>query len=211
MLEELVDMTGFVTPQLAPRAGDEALHVRFYMRPRKDERASEEQGRPVYVSTEYVFIGSPGDKLSSPDRKATKWDKARFAAQYAAFKQGGAETVVGTPLSKWPLIEAHQVEEMKHFNVFTVEQLATMPDGNIHNIGNISLLKKQAADYLAFAKGNAPAVQLRAELDKRDAMMEAMQAQMNEQAALISELSRKRTEAAQPAEAVEVRVKPTKK
>lgn len=168
--------------------GDEALFVRFRSHPRKDEAASQKEGRPIFKSVEYVSISSPGDKFNQIDRPAYRYDKQRFRRQYQAFKAHQQDQSSGTPLSKWPLMDAAQVEELKYFNVHTVEQLALMPDGNIPNVGNISHLKRQAIDFLELAKGNAPLVQMRSELEKRDGMLEAMQRQMEEQNRIIREL-----------------------
>ncbi len=164
----------------APNKGDEALFVRFYKHPHQDEKATAEAGRPIFVDVEYVSIAASGDKFNVVVRPATKKDKARFRRQYKMFQENASESTVGTPLTRWPLIQAAQVEELKYFNVRTVEQLASMPDGNIPNVGNISKLKKQAQDFLEFAKGQAPAVQLRNELEKRDTEIAALRAQMQE-------------------------------
>lgn len=170
--------------------GDEALAVRFYTRPRRDEAASLREGRPIYRDVEYVIVAPPGEKLNISDHPATDKDRRRFPRQYAAFKANAkADGVVGTRLSEWPMVSASQVEELKYFNCHTVEQLAAMPDGNLANVGSITALKKQAQDYLALAKGSAPTVQLRAELDQSRVMLEAMQRQMAEQAAIIAQLS----------------------
>jgi hypothetical protein len=178
----------------APNKGDEALFVRFRMHPKKDQTETEKQGRPIFKSIEYVSISSPGDKFNGIDRPATLKDKRRFKRQYQAFKENQGDILTGTPLAHWPLMDAAQVEELKYFNIRTVEQLAAMPDGNIPNVGNISHLKKHAVDYLAVAKGNAPTIQLRAELEKRDNMLEAMQRQMAEQAKELARLSARHAE-----------------
>jgi hypothetical protein len=177
-----------------PNKGDEALFVRFRMHPVKDDAATKEAGRPMFKNVEFVTISGPGDKFNQIDRPASLYDKRRFRRQYQALKANAEDTGSGTPLSKWPLIDAAQVMELKYFSVHTVEQLALMPDGNIPNVGNISHLKKNAVDFLALAKGNAPLVQMRGELEKRDQMLSAMQVQMDEQAKLIHELSTKKTE-----------------
>lgn len=172
-----------------PDAGDEALLVRFHLVPKQDAVATAKEGRPIYRDVEYVTISPPGERFNVPDKRATDYDRRRFRRQYAAFKSGQGETLHGTPLSKWPLMSAAQVEELKYFHVRTVEALATMPDGNIPNVGNISHLKKLAVDYLEIAKGQAPAIQLRAELEKRDETLGALQRQMAEQAAVIARLT----------------------
>lgn len=188
-LEEISLDESWLISTDAPSKGDAALFVRFRLHPKKDDKATAEAGRPIYKNVEYISISAAGDKFNQVDRPATRSDKLRFRRQYKAWKDHQEDSADGTPLSKWPLIDAAQVEELKHFNIHTVEQLALMPDGNIPNVGNISHLKKHAVDYLALARGSAPTVQLRNELEKRDALMAAMQRQMDEQARLIQQLS----------------------
>jgi hypothetical protein len=191
MLDEITLDENWLLSTDAPDKGDAALFVRFRMAPKKDEVETQKQGRPIFRNVEYVSISSPGDKFNQIDRPATQRDRQRFRRQYRAFKENQEDSSAGTPLAKWPLVDAAQVMELKYFNVHTVEQLALMPDGNIPNVGNISHLKKHAVDYLAAAKGNAPTVQLRAELEKRDAMLEAMQRQLAEQSQMIAQLGNK--------------------
>jgi hypothetical protein len=199
MLDEIELDDTWLNANEAPTKGDNALFVRFRMHPKKDEVATKAEGRPIFKSVEYISIGSPGDKWNHVDRPATAKDRVRFRRHYRAFKENVEDQQSGTPLSKWPLMDAAQVEELKYFNVRTVEQLALMPDGNIPQVGNISHLKKHAVDFLAMAKGTAPATQLRAELEKRDAMLEAMQRQLSEQSAALAKMQAK-AQAAVPAE-----------
>lgn len=202
MLDEITLDENWLMATDPPNKGDQALFVRFRMHPRKDEAETKAQGRPIYRNVEYVSISSPGDKFNQVDRPARQPDKQRFRRQYRAFKENQEDAGSGTPLSKWPLVDAAQVAELKHFNVHTVEQLAMMPDGNIPNVGNISHLKRHAVDYLEVAKGNAPLVKMRAELETRDALLAAMQRQMDEQAKVIASMNARNlaadAEAAEP-------------
>lgn len=194
--------------------GDDALYVRFYLRPKlnllkthggekevigpggmRQTVKVEGAGRPIYDDVEYVEIARPGDRLERTDMPVTNKERARFRKHYQAFKDGQKEITSGTPLERWPLIQAHQVEELRHFNVRSVEQLALMPDGNIPSVGNISRLKKQAVDFLEVAKGNAPSVQLRVELEKRDGEIETLKRQMAELISAQQETNQKKTDA----------------
>ena len=49
---------------------DEQLLVRFYLKPRQDNKATAEQGRPVFIDAEYVEIRIPGsrDAIARPAR-----------------------------------------------------------------------------------------------------------------------------------------------
>lgn len=183
-----------------PNKGDQALFVRFRMHPRKDEAESKTQGRPIYKSVEYVSISAPGDKLNAIDRPASRADKQRFRRQYEFFKAHQKNPENGTPMSKWPQVDAAQVEEYKYFNIHTVEQLAMTPDSNLPNMANAAQLKKNAIDFIEAARGNAPAIKLRAELEASKSEMAAMRQQMADQAAMMAKLiaQSERTEEAAP-------------
>jgi hypothetical protein len=162
-----------------PNAGAEKLFVRFGLHPKQDEAKSLEEGRPIYQDVEYVEIMVPGDKSNTVHRPVRAEDRRRFAAQYNAWKAGAdQEAATGTPLSAWPAVTAAQVRELSHFNCRTVEQLASMGDGAIQNVGPILALRQKARDFIAAAKGSAPLQQLRAELEKRDSELAALKAQV---------------------------------
>lgn len=162
---------------------DEALLVKFLIKPRLDEDESNKQGRPIYRDVEYVDIRVPG----SPDnvcRPATARDKERFPRHYAAFKNrvSDVEYVEGTLLAEWPMVNRSQVEELAFFGIKTVEQLAACSDANGQALMGFNGLKQKANEWLAAAKEGAALLEMRAELKRRDAeiaelrgMVESMQ------------------------------------
>lgn len=137
-------------------------------------------GRPIFEDVEFVTIQIPGDKCQINDFEVNDAHRARFAKQYRKWKAGESNTQSGTPLKEWPAIARSQADELAHFGIHTVEQLAAMPDGNASNVGPIQSLKRQAKDFLEAAKGLAPVAQLRAELESRDMEIAALKAQMQQ-------------------------------
>ena len=116
--------------------GDENLLVRFYMHPAKDSAASKEEGRPIFKEVPYVHIMQPGNKESIIHRKATDMDKQRFAEHFRKFEaREDQEALEGTPLIEWPGITRSQAEELKFYNVLTLEQLAAMSDTTLKTSG----------------------------------------------------------------------------
>lgn len=198
-----------------PDAGDETLYVNFYMKPvlnrlKTDggttvidgkEVKVEPAGHPVYDDKEYVTIRGGGDKTLINDRPVNRNDKRRFAKRYEAFKRGVQGGQSGMPLRDWPSITRSQAEELAYFGVVTVEQLATLPDGNIPSIGPVSALKQAATKWLEQAKGNAPLVKMQTELAARDEQIAALKAQMQD---VLSRM------VAQPQVATEEKKKPAK-
>lgn len=169
-----------------PQSGDEKLFVRFAMQPVQDDKKSQESGRPVFNDVEYIEIMAPGDRSNIVHRPVRDDDKQRFARQWAAWKSGAGEGVSGTPLKEWPGVTRGQVEELAHFRVHTVEQLAGISDGNMQNVGPLMALRQRARDYLEQAKGQAPLTQMRAELAQRDNVIETLQRQVRELGELVA-------------------------
>lgn len=159
------------------------LNVRFSVRPVKDEKASVEAGRPIYRDAEYIEIKVPGDR-DSVERPLRDVDRQRFAPAYSAWsKDRAAGGLIGTPLTEWPTISASQVRELEYFNVRTVEQLASVTDANMSNLGPYLELRRKAQAFLKAAQGNAPLEQLASENAALKARLEAMEKQLAEVAA----------------------------
>lgn len=142
--------------------GDESLFVRFFVRPKLDQKKSSEVGRPIYVDAPHIQIMQPGNKESIIERPANEMDKQRFARHWRAFQDrvDEDELVEGTRLEEWPGISRSQVEELKFFHVHTLEQLVAMSDSNAQGFMGINSLKQRAKAYLEAASDNAAAEQL---------------------------------------------------
>jgi hypothetical protein len=177
---------------------DERLYVVFDKHPVQNEARSIEEGRPIFEDVEYIRIAVPGDPGNVVHR-AVKWcgsrgqcgyprgkdqcDLHRFPRLYFAFKgdldQAGAN---GTPLASWPIMTKSMIEELKYLRIHTVEQLAGMADAHAGKLGpGYSQLRNQARTFLEVAKGNAPTVQLHAELEKRDSTIAALEKALAQQ------------------------------
>lgn len=157
--------------------GDQFLLVRFFMHPRHSPSRSLEEGRPIYEELPYIEIMSPGNKDNIACRPATQMDKARFPEHWRKFQaREDQNTVEGSLLEEWPLITRSQVEELKFFNVRTVEQLANLSDAHAQNIMGINMLKDKAKKYLEAAKEKATT----AALAEAREQIEALKAQMEQ-------------------------------
>src|SRR4051812_13313892 len=102
-------------------AGDEKLLVIFYKDIVQDELKSVEAGRPIYRDTDFIRIHVPGDPTNVNVRPASEIDKRRFSVQWGRYLQGLKEEdqMTGTPLREWPPVTRAQVEELRHFQLFT--------------------------------------------------------------------------------------------
>lgn len=171
------------------------LYARFYLHPKKDEKASIDEGRPIFREVPYIEIRVPGDKGTVINRPVRDRDRAEFPKQWAAFEAGKEQGVDGTPLEEWPMISRAQVEELRFFGVRSVEQLAQMSDSNAQKFMAIGSLREKARLYMEAAKGNAPMAKLQNENERLRGEIEALKDQMQELAKQMpSRLRRKQSD-----------------
>jgi hypothetical protein len=159
------------------RPGDEKLYVVFYPRTVIDGVASKEHGRPIYHEVDFIRIHVPGDRFTTIDKKVTDVERGRFPMQwsrYSATKQNSMPD--GMPLAEWPAITRSQAEELRHFNVHTVEQLSTLADQFGQRFAGFFDLRRKAQAYLAQAKDDAFAAKVAVENDELKARIAQQEA-----------------------------------
>jgi hypothetical protein len=169
-------------------AGDDKLFVVFFNHPRKDEEATLKEGRPQFKDEAYVRIMVPGDKDSVIIRPAREMDKGRFAKQFAAYQAGEGEVHDGTPLKAWPMVTRSQVEEMKFFGIYTVEQLAELADVHVAKFMGLGNLKRDAQAFIQASREAAPLVQLNAAIDAKDSEIAALNQAVEELKEMVTEM-----------------------
>lgn len=165
---------------------DRNLIVQFYMEAVKDEEASREAGREISVDKEYIKIMFAGDKNTvrcrPVDLKGSNTvppDNIRFPAQYAAFKAQQEQPMTGTLLQSWPVLSKAQVLNLKACNVHTLEQLASVTDQNLHNLGmGARELRDKAIAYIEAGQSNAVLMAAQDEIAELKRQIAAMQNQM---------------------------------
>ena len=170
------------------RPGDDKLLVKFYMHPRENAARTAEEGRPIMDEVEYISIMVPGQKDSVVQRPVSDIERKRFPRHYQAFKERKEMPVDGTPLSSWPGITRGQVEELRFFNVNTVEQLAEVADNHAQKFMGIAKLRSRAKLFLESAGNSAATSKLAAELESRDNEIAALKEALADQGKQIQEL-----------------------
>jgi len=161
-----------------PYAGDEKNPVQFYMGSRLDDAKTEAEGRPIYKDEEFIRIFNSKDNII--ERPIRPTDLQRWPRQYQAWKLTGESTpgAAGTRLEHWPQMTRAQVDELKYFKIFTVEQLADIPDSVCGQIPSVVKLKGLAKTYVAVAQGSLNVQQFQSELEKRDNAIEELKAEV---------------------------------
>ena len=96
----------------------------------------------------------------------------------ARIESGEAEKETGTPLEEYPAISRSQVEELKFFNVHTVEALANKTDGNALDMRHGKSMKDKAAKWLLIAGDAAAAQKLQAENEAKDKRISDLEAKL---------------------------------
>lgn len=132
---------------------------RFYMRDKttKDGKV---------VQKPYVEITIPGTASSVHDTPVHDTHKRRWPEQWKAFEEGIEATVNGTPLEKSGLFSVQQMAHFQSLNIYTVEQLASVHDGNLTHLGMGGQgIRDRAREYLASNVGPSAEEQMRAELE----------------------------------------------
>lgn len=168
---------------------DSRLAVRFYQKEMPNAFESAKEGRPIFYMADFIRIEVPGDRNSIIDTFVRDEHKHRFPIQWARYQNEkrdlGETDVQGTMLKDWPLLTSAQAAELKHFNFYTVEQIASASDSGLSNVGMVAgmsphALREKAKAYLANAKDSAVVQAQADELRKRDQEIEALKSQMAE-------------------------------
>jgi hypothetical protein len=174
-----------------PYTGDERTPVQFYMGVLVNDAKSTEAGRPIHEDVEYIRILNSKDNIL--DRPVRDTDKQRWPRAYAAWKATGESTpgAGGTRLEQWPLVSRAQVEEFKYFKIYTVEQLAEIPDSIGGQIMGVQRLKAMAKAHVEIAKGEAPLLKMQAALEERDATIAGLTDQVAKLAKRLDKMTSK--------------------
>lgn len=115
---------------------DEQLVVAFYPYSQLNKFKSNQEGKPVYETKDFVSISHPGESMNVVKREATENDKRRFARHWAMYQQGKNQVPDGIPLALLFPSSPHIVETLRGYNIHVIEQLANL---SAHGIGSIGM------------------------------------------------------------------------
>ena len=164
---------------------DKGLYVEFYLREIQNQKKSEEAGRPIFESKEYVKIMPIGDKTKVRDRPVNKQEQGnvpsdirRFPRQWAAFQNKSLQTTEGTPVLEWPQITRADAESLKAMNIHTIEGLAELGDHNLTWLG-ARKMRDMAVAWIEKAKTNGNSMVWAREKAEMQAQIDALKNQVN--------------------------------
>lgn len=145
---------------------DKRLHVEFEARPVLMEFLSNEKGRPIYETRDFIKIIQPGerDQLVREVREEDKW---RWPRHWEAYSNQRAQVPDGTPLAVLYPGSPHEVEMLRHLKIFTVEQLVGLTEQGISRLGMGGRERVQRAkDFLEAATRHEGASRLQQQCDE---------------------------------------------
>lgn len=159
--------------QYVPTDDDEGVIATFFMRDEIMPFLSEKAGKEIKEKKQYVRIVVKGNDKSISIKPVTDQDKRRFPFAWQQFERGESQSAKGTPLSDLFDAESEIVPAYHAKNVFTLEDLAQVSDGNLQMLGSGARENRlKAREYLEKIKG-ADRV---AELEARIAELEGKKA-----------------------------------
>lgn len=167
---------GYTPDGVAKFAQDSQLLVKFFRHAELSQFKSKNAGVPIYDDVDMIEVLTPGEKdpVIVP---ATVFHQRRFPKQWEAYKAGIELNQSGTPIEMLFSNEPGTVKQLKHHNVFTVQQLANLNDAAKQMIGmGGQQLQDRAREYLAKASEGQAFHQMDA-MQKKIEQLEAMLAE----------------------------------
>lgn len=164
---------------------DAAFIVEFYTRMVEDEKATALRGRRIERPVEYCKKHAVGDPRTVWDAPVSEIDKQRWPQAYNAFQRGEHDSVIGTPLDAWPLLNIDMRAALKNVGLKTVEQIAEVTDATMSTMpGNAGALiqnvRRHAEKFLADQKEGEQERVLAEKLTQKDGEIAALKNQMAE-------------------------------
>jgi len=167
---------------------DRSLHVEFYMEAVHQAFESEKAGMPKYKDIPFIRIRTPGVTGNTIERPVKMQsdgvapsDPQRFPRQWDAFQNQREQAHDGLPVEQWAVLTKSQVLELKASRLFTVEQVAGLPDSSLNLLGlNGRRLRDMAKALLDQGEKNAAVSAITAENERLKADVEMMKHQIAE-------------------------------
>lgn len=179
-------------------------YVRFYQKEVQNQFLTNKENRPIYEMRDFVRIEIPGRNDSIIDTYAGEHHKQAYPEAWARYQNdkresGEDDSIRGTLLKEWSLLTPAQAKELRHYNFYTVEQVANASDAQLSPIRMIvgmgeHSFREKAKSYLAAANGASLIDAQKAEVEKRDSQISDLQSKLEEQQRQMAELMARLTE-----------------
>lgn len=171
------------------------VRARFYIDKKLMGKASEDAKRPVYEDRTYLelrIVGHRGDVVVHEVRDE---HKQRFPEAWKAFESGHEQPHQGTPLEMWARMTPAMIANLRGMNVYTVEELAGLPDIALQKIGMNGLeLRADAQKFIENAVRTAD-VETMDKLQAQNLQMAEQMAELQKQLASLQKPKKEKAEA----------------
>lgn len=160
---------------------DDRRRVTFSKEAVYNEQASMVAGRPIYREEERIEIAFPGNQLNIWHGRVTDEYRNQYSKEYEAFLRDEEVAIEGTPIEQMTVLNKAHVKELKHFNIFTVEDAASLTEHAIQSMGmGAGRLREMARKYLEHAQGFAPIASLVAAKEDLEGQLAAQKVAMED-------------------------------
>lgn len=143
----------------------------------KNQRASTEAGMPIFDAVTFAKIVAPGQRNSEvvievyrkfPDgTERMRPEGQHLHGLFRQWQEKSGPQNAGTPLDQWPVIDIAQAEMFRFQHVYTVQQLAELPDGVLQHIGRGAReMRAKAQAWLAQASENVDVGKMASEIEE---------------------------------------------
>ena len=171
---------------VATTGSDANLYVEFRMESVVDHAKSRELGRTVHHDVPFTTIMFPGDKTKKIDRP-TKLendqdgpsDCVRWPNQWKAFQDQEKQAPDGLAIEEWQPLSKSEAKDLKALGIYTVEQLAALPDTALEWLGAREMRSKAQA-WIEKANDGSAVMKLSAENSKMREQILMLQKQVQE-------------------------------
>lgn len=140
-------------------------YVKFYRQWVRNNFMSKQEGCEVGEEQDFILIISPGQAKTEVRRKASDADKQMYAQEWSAYQQGKEHQISGTPIELLPGLPHGIADALKAMYIYTIEQMAELPDLAMQKVGmGGNEIRQKAKAYLS--GGGQAVVAMKAELEE---------------------------------------------
>jgi hypothetical protein len=152
---------------------EQGIHMRFFKQAVQNAKKSEEEKRPVFEDRDYIEIKVAGNAREVFIGPVNDQHRKRFPIEWKMYQDGQAPSKTGTPITQWNYLTPSQVAMLQSLHIQTVEDIASLSDMNLQQVGmGAQKLRQEARSYLSLAQQQADAgklEELKVAIEEKDA------------------------------------------
>lgn len=152
-------------------------YVKFYRQWVRNNFKSKEAGVEVGEHQDFILIICPGQPKTEVRRKASDADKMAYMPEWSAYEQGKEHQMSGTPIETLPGLANGMADALKALYIYTIEQMAGLPDIALQKVGmGGNEIRQRAKAYIE--KSSAEVIALKSQLEEAQATIAELRGQI---------------------------------